>query len=407
LKLDSRTVARLPQPVDQRRDVIYFDEALRGFGLRVRAGSRGPLRSWVVQYRSKNRTRRILIGPAEVIGAAQARQAAERILAAVKLGGDPQGDKVADRLRNARSLASVAQDFLDAKQPELRHNSFRGLALYLTGPAYFGPLHPVGVNEITRADVATRVNAIARNSGTVTAARARSALSSLYAWAMGEGIAEANPVAGSNRPANSMPRDRVLSDDEIKAIWIASGDGDFGRIVKLLLVTAQRRVEVGGMRCSELDLEARAWTLPKERTKNGRAHVLPLSPLAMSSIESVPRREGRDCLFGDRADGGFTAWSKAKRLLDERSGVKDWGLHDLRRTASTGMANLGVQPHVIECVLNHQSGFRAGVSSVYNKSPYMNEMRQALLLWADHIEALIIGGERRVVPFPVNSAAMS
>jgi integrase len=126
--------------------------------------------------------------------------------------------------------------------------------------------------------------------------------------------------------------------------------------------------------------------------------LLPLPPKALSIVESVPERVDRDCLFGERAAAGFTNWSFGKAALDKRLAgkVAPWKLHDLRRTAATRLADLGVQPHVIECILNHHSGFRSGVSGTYNRSPYLNEMRTALALWADHLKALIEGDGRKV-----------
>jgi integrase len=140
------------------------------------------------------------------------------------------------------------------------------------------------------------------------------------------------------------------------------------------------------------------WTLPAARSKNGKQHQLPLMPLALDVIAAVPRLATRDTLFGMRG-GGFTSWSGAKRELDARSGVTGWTVHDIRRSMATGLANLGVQPHVVEQVLNHQSGHKRGVAGVYNRSSYEREVRAALALWADHIHALVEGGERRVLNF--------
>jgi len=165
------------------------------------------------------------------------------------------------------------------------------------------------------------------------------------------------------------------------------------------MLTGQRRTEVGGMRWREVDLDRGVWILPKERTKNHREHVLPLPPLASSILESVPHVVNRDCVFGQRSDGGFTIWAGAKAALDARLGeVRGWTLHDLRRSCATGMANLGVQPHVIEVILNHASGFRGGVGGTYNRSPYERVVKAALALWADHIRTIVEGGGRKVVP---------
>jgi integrase len=178
--------------------------------------------------------------------------------------------------------------------------------------------------------------------GPVASTHARFALSALFKWAIGEGLASVNPVTGTNRAA-ARSRDRVLTDAEIAAIWRACGDDDYGRIVRLLMLTGQRRDEVGGMRWAELSRQG--WTIPAARTKNSREHIVPLAAAALALLPP----ERREFVFGDgprrRGDPhrGFSGWSKGKAGLDARSGVTDWRLHDLRRTAATLMADrLGV-----------------------------------------------------------------
>jgi len=245
------------------------------------------------------------------------------------------------------------------------------------------------IDRITRRDVATRLLTITAEHGAPTAARARSSLSAMFVWAMGAGLVDANPVIGTNRPELPAGRDRVLDDSELTGIWRACNDDDYGRIVRLLILTACRREEVGAMTWDEIDVDRSMWTIPASRTKNGRTHVLPLPQVAIEIIKSVPHVVDRDYLFGVRA-AGFTLWSVHKRLLDARLGtIPPWRIHDTRRSVATGMANLGVQPHIIETVLNHYSGHRAGVAGVYNKSPYEREVKAALSLWADHIQKLV------------------
>src|SRR5262249_54531173 len=182
-------------------------------------------RTWVAQYRSHGRTRRMKIGTAEKLSPEEARRAARKVLASVELGNDPQAERARARLEQARTLNSIAKSYLEAREEELRPASYRVTKLYLTGKAYFGPLFSTAIGDITRADVAPRITAIKRNSGMVSASRARSALSSLFVWAMGEGLCEANPVVGTNEPGSSEPRERVLDSTELVAIWKASGDG--------------------------------------------------------------------------------------------------------------------------------------------------------------------------------------
>jgi Arm DNA-binding domain len=278
LKLTQRNVAGLKLP-DGMTDKIYFDDDLKGFGLRLRSDGGRLRRTWVAQYRVGSATRRLRIGDAETMNPDQARAKAKEELAKVALGHDPQGEKVAQRLNAAHTLRSVVDDYLAMKKLELergeyRASSYRVTGLYLTGKAYFGPLHSTAITEITLPDIATRLNAITRNSGTVTSGRARSALSSLFAWAMQNGLMgrdPRNPVIATKKPKDATPRDRVLSEAELAAIWRACKDDDFGKIVKLLMLTGCRRDEIGGLRWNEIDLEKGLLSLPGERVKNGHA----------------------------------------------------------------------------------------------------------------------------------------
>jgi integrase len=400
MKLDSRTVARLVLPAG-KTDVIHFDSALPGFGLRLRSGGDQVRKSWVVQYRRAGRTRRLLLGSAEVLSAEQARTVAKKALGAVATGSDPQADRTARRDRDQLTFRVVADDYLEAKQPTVRPRTFVEMQRYLCGP-YFKALHSVPVDQITRRDVAARLLVIGRECGVVTALRARSHISSFFAWGIAQGLLDSNPVVGAAQLKLPPARDRVLDDAELSAIWRACEDDDFGKIVRLLIILGARRTEVGGLRWSELDLNRGVWVLPKERAKNGREHQLPLPALAQSILETVPRVMNRDCLFGQRSGGGFTLWAHAKAALDAGLGdqVRKWTLHDIRRSFATRLCDLGTPPHIVEQILNHQSGHRAGIVGVYNKSSYAPQVKAALALWTDHIRSITEGGERKIVPMP-------
>jgi integrase len=199
------------------------------------------------------------------------------------------------------------------------------------------PLGRLPIKSLTRAHVAARIEVIAKKNGPFAANHARMALSSMFTWALRQGLAENNPVLATHRAIENVARDRVLSDAELVAVWNACRDDDYGRIVKLLILTGQRRAEVGGIVEGELDLGARRWLIPSERTKNAKAHDVPLSDQAIEILRDAPRRAGTASLFSDSRHG-FSGWSKAKTALDARAtGVEPWRLHDLRRTAATRM----------------------------------------------------------------------
>jgi integrase len=365
--------------------------------MRLRRSGDRVLRSWVIQYRHAGATRRMTIGKA--VTPEQARVEARKLLAKVDLKEDPQKDRQERRDKDRLTFRSVVCEYLQSKRDELRPSSLRANTSYLARGPYFKELQALPVDKITRKDVATQLVTITNRHGKAVAGQARNKLGAFFSWMMKSGLIEANPVIGTPKPKAPPTRDRVLSDPELGAIWNAcDGSDDFPRIVRLLILLPCRRQEVGGMAWSELDLEAATWTLPASRSKNHRAITLPLVPMALNIIRSVPCRAERDQLFGSHHDKGFSNWDRAKKTLDEQMGIlKAWNIHDIRRSVATRMADIGVQPHIIEQILNHQSGHKSGVAGIYNRSSYQREVRCALALWADHVNALVTGGERKVV----------
>jgi integrase len=395
VKITNATVAELALAAG-KTDAIHFDDALPGFGYRLRRSGDKVLRSWVAQYKRAGASRRILLGSADVLSAEKARAAAKKVLAEVALGGDPQAERVERRQKDRLTLRSVVEQFLADKQAAVRPRTLGELTRYLTGP-HFKPLHGMPVDTVSRKDIAGRLIVIKREHGSVTAQRARTALSSMFGWAMRQGLVEHNATINAGDLPTSKPRERVLTDQELIRIWNACDrPHGYDRVVRLLILTGARRQEVGSMTWDEI--KDGVWTIPAGRTKNGRAHTLPLMPMAADIIASVPRMLRREQLFGTRGTG-FGGWSRCKQDLDKRCGVADWRLHDLRRTVATRMADIGVLPHVIEAALNHVSGHKAGVAGVYNRSAYERDVRAALAMWEDRVRSLVEGGEQKILSF--------
>ena len=375
--------SEVPQGKDS---AIVWDSALPGFGVRINAGG---TRSFVAQYRNgSGATKRLSLGRYEAMSIDDARRLARSTLAKAVHGYDPAEEQAKAKARASITVGSVADAYLLASESRLKARSYAEVARHLA--KHWEPLRALPVHQVKRADVATAMRQIASDRGEIAANRARASLSAMFAWGMGEGLCEANPVVGTNKAADERSRDHVVNDVELRAVWRACGDDHHGRIVRLLILTGQRRDEVGCMALSEVTGDM--WTIPSLRTKNRRPHDVPLSSHALAIILTTPLRDGRDLIFGAR-DNGFSGWSKAKAELDARISengdvVRPWRLHDLRRTAATGMATLGVLPHVVEAVLNHVSGHRAGVAGIYNRASYQEEKRQALARWADHVAKL-------------------
>lgn len=373
------------------RDKIIFDDDLPGFGLRLRDGGK---RTWIAQYRVGAKQRRVTIGSVATIRADEARKRAKSLFSKVNLGADPQLEKAEARAQASTTLKSLVERYLAERAAgRLKARSLDEVNRHLR--KHWSPLAQLPVKSITRADVAAQLGKLAKHSGPYAANRARSALSALFSWAMGEGLVDANPVVGTNKATQEIARDRVLSDDELSLVWKAAGRGEYGAIVRLLILTGQRREEVGGMLWSEIDLQSAVWRIGSHRTKNGLAHDVPLSPLAVTTLNALQRRDGRDFVFGLGA-GPFQGWSNAKSAFDARllithqTGDKDytikaWRLHDLRRTVATRLVDIGVLPHIVEAILNHVSGHKGGVAGIYNRASYVGEKRIALNLWESYL----------------------
>jgi integrase len=398
MKFTKQSIASLSLPAG-KSDAIYFDDTLPGFGVRLRAGGKMV---WIAQCRVDGDTQRKTLGDIRKIDLDAARAAAKKHFAAVTLGGDPRAEKAEAKARAALKLGPQADRYLEIKKTVLRPNSYNASKRYLT--QHFKSLRGLPIHNIKRRDVAGALSELINQHGTVAAARARSVLSAFFVWAIKEGIADENPVTGTNNPgADMVSRDRVLDAHEMRVIWTACRDDDFGRILRLLMLTGCRRDEIGGLLWSEIDFDRAMLNIPGTRSKNHHPLNLPLPPAALSILESAPRREGRDFVFGGRG-AAFSAWSYSTLALlariaeREGSALAPWRIHDIRRTVATGMAELGVQPHIVETVLNHRGGHKVGVAGIYNRASYEREVRAALLLWADHIKSITEGDAPKVVP---------
>jgi integrase len=394
MKLTDKMVAALALPKG-KLDQVFWDDDIPLFGVRLRAGG---AKRWVYQYRVGAKQRRVILGVVSAVSAAQARKTAAELHARVQLGEDPASSKAERRARAAETMDAALRIYMARQRERLKPLSYRQCERHLVKHAK--ALHGLQLARIDRRTIATRLSAIAAKSGPVEANRVRTSLSAFFAWALRQGLVEANPVVGTEkRPEQS--RDRVLNDDELRAIWAATaGQEDHSAIIRLLALTALRADEIASLRFSEVNGDQ--IVLPADRTKNSREHVVPMTTPVKAILEARPRRPDRDFVFGRRQDGGFTGWSATKKMLDARiaeSGavVARWTTHDLRRTAATRMGELGVAPHVIEAVLDHVSGHKAGVAGTYNRASYESQKRAALTVWSEHLLAVVTGDKAKVV----------
>jgi integrase len=391
MRLTDATVATLQLPPG-KADALFWDDAVPGFGIRIRATG---VRAWVFQYKAGGyATRRLTIGRVGAIRAARARQIAGEYHAQVKLGRNPSAEKRAAAERSRDTFGALARLYLERRGGDLRSNSLRSKTRALL--KYAAPLHSMEVDAVDQRAVAHLLTKVESSSGAVTANRLRANMSAMYTWALKEGIVAGNPV-GNTYKRQERPRDRVLSDEELALIWKALPEGNYGDIVKLLILTGQRANEIARLKWSEI--EGGQIVLPRERTKNDRAHTVPLGPTAISILKLRAPRLSTDFVFGGRREAAFADWFQAKRALDTRlaehngAPLAQWVIHDIRRSVATGMADIGIQPHIIEAVLNHVSGHKSGIAGVYNRANYAAEKAAALARWDKHVAFIVGGGD--------------
>jgi integrase len=390
------------------RRIFVYDTSLRGFGARVTAHGV----AFFVEFRiggRRGRNRRMTIGQYGEFTIDEARRRAQRLKAEIVDGVDvlQKRDDARARMAGERFEAVVAR-YLDLKGDDSRYG--REVRRLLTSDD-LAPIAKRPLETITTPELIAIIDRVSQRSPSI-ARTLFAALRPFFAWCVPRGLIAASPLADVRPPAPVRARDRLLDDAEVRAFWLATGrlDFPFAQMFRLLLLTGQRRAEVAGMRWSEIDPVAATWTLAGVRTKNGRPHIVDLAPQALAILTAVPIGDS-DLVFSTTGHSPPSGFSKAKRRLDASmrdalgGEIEAWRTHDLRRTAASGMAAMGVGPHVVERVLNHMSGAQGGLVGVYQRHEYRVERRQALLDWAGRIDELVVGSERsgpvsNVIAFP-------
>jgi integrase len=439
MKFTVDTIKRLKLP-SGKNDHTESDDTIPGWLFRMRPTRKGLNCYWQFDYpvgdaiiargRKRRRRRRITFGRYPAMSVPKARETAEQLHAESMLGRDPQAIKQESRRRAVDTFEVCVKLYLawlrkDAKKKP-RPSTLREIERHLT--VNLRALNALRI-DVDRRALALELAKIAP----VQANRTASSAHKFFKWCAGEGFIELNPATGLNKNPE-MARDRVLTDAELREIWMSAGNDHYGSIIRLLMLTGQRAGEIAGLKRSEIGqtgvpegnsldgvklpaFAIDAIDLPGERTKNKRPHLVPLSKPVLAILRAQPVRTNRDLIFG-AGQRGFSGWSKAKERHNARihaarlkpwsdagrqgnaPGPMDhWTPHDLRRTLHTMMNDrLGILPHVVEAVVNHAStaaSGKAGVAGVYNKALYLRERVAALQLWADYVTALV--GEN-VVP---------
>jgi integrase len=384
LKLTKSAIDALPASPS---DVVYWDTGFPGFGVKVTPKGR---KVFVVLYRiggAGSKLRKYTIGPYGRVTLHQARVAAQRVFAARLEGRDPAAEK---REARRKVVADRVEDLLEAFVAQrLAQNRSASEISRLLRREVGKPWAGRSIHEITKRDVVEIVAAIQQRGAPSAANKTLKSIKTFLRWCVGRAVIDQSPAEGVPLPAKESARDRVLDDGELARVVLAARQiaGPYGEIVELLALTGQRREEVAGLTWDELDLVQRVWTIPKARTKNAKAHVVYLSEQSLAVLKRAGQRG--PVVFSLLGTKPFQDFTRAKKMLDRLSGVSGWRLHDLRRTCVSGMARLGVAPHVADKILNHQAGTISGVAAVYQRHEFLSERRAALELWAAHVSKIV------------------
>jgi integrase len=359
--------------------------------------------AWVAMYRvedEKNPTRKkqrfVTLGRYPATSLAEARDLARESLKAAGRGIDPVEAAKQEKLKKAssRTLGQAVSGFLE--RYVRRHNrSHREIERVFN--TYILPRwEDRPLDAISPADIHEVLDQLVDAGHPYMANRVLAHVRKFFNWCKERHWLTDLPTDGIKKPGKEQSRDRILGKDEVQRFWASCDElgWPFGPCFKLLLVTAQRRDEVARMKWSDVNLDDAVWMLPRQQTKSDRQHDVPLSPLALSILESLPHNG--DFVFTTTGKSPISGFSKAKARLDGLSEVSAWRLHDLRRTAASGMAEIGIAPHIIEKVLNHSSGQVSGLAAVYNRHTYLREKETALQAWTNQLEQ-VIGTESRTL----------
>lgn len=394
-KLTQRVVETITCPAG-KKDALVFDSELRGFGLRVTAtGSR----TFLAQYTAAGCKRRVALGAFGAVTVEQARKAAQAVLGEAARGVDPFVARKAlvQAVRAAKAEAeytfhAMVQAWSKAREGDRRPSYLREAVACLNRNLPQWKDRAAG--SISLAEAVRALDAIKAAKGTVTANRTLAYGRAAYGWAMKRQHVVVNPLRGIERPGKEMSRERVLVAEELGRIWRACDElgQTLASFVRVLMLTLQRREEVALMRWTELDNAAdpKVWTLPAERAKNGRTHVIHLSGPVRAIVGSMPRLLGNPFVFAGRNEKPVAAFNYAKAeieaaLFDSGNGLPDWRFHDFRRSGVTALAGMGFPPHVCDRLLNHVTGTITGVAAVYQRAEFLNERQAALDAWAMHV----------------------
>jgi integrase len=377
-KLTDQFVQHAPIPKTGR--VEYFDQLLPGFGLRV---SNSGIKSWVVFYRVRGRLRRHTLERYPRMPLGDARDVARDAIKRAAKGEDPAAEKRRQQTGDG-TVKTAGATFVERYCKSHQPRSWKWTERILNADVY-PKLGARLLADVTKADVLNVLDKISDRGSPMASRNAFKVIRKFFRWAANDrGLLTTNPLVGLKSPAADTKRDRVLGDDEIRALWAAWSEGPYGAACRVMLLTGQRVQEVAQLRRGEIDADGN-WTIDPDRYKTKVPHLVPLTAAVRAIIDGQPRIGDSDLVFtlsGDPLNG----WSKTKARMDSKAAVEGWQLRDLRRTARTLMTRHGVDFFIAERAIGHVIG---GVGGVYDRYGYLAEKRQALETLAAAVKRIV------------------
>lgn len=393
-KLTKRYIDTLKYEGKDGKKDVRWDTTISGFGIRVYPSGK---KSFILSYRQNGTKRLYTIGQYGKITLEQARNLAIKRLGEVADGKDPVTERQKQKKKHEWTVQKAFSSFLTKYAKQHTKNWQEPKRIFEKDVLPHIGHKPV--DEIKKDDIIKILDKISDRGAGIMANRTLAHMRKFFNWCVQRDLIEHPPTYMVAAPAKKKSRDRVLNDFEIKNIWKAceAFGYPFGDLVKILILTGQRRGEVASMRWKDYDKDEKLWVQPRELTKSNREHYVPLPDMAIDVLEGVFNLGSH--IFTSSGIRPFENFSRDKKILDGKlkkiykeknlPAMPHWTIHDIRRTVASGMARLKVAPHIIEKILNHSTGQISGVAAVYNRYEYADEMREALDLWAEHIEDLL------------------
>lgn len=389
LKITKKIIDKIAYDLslDGKKQIIW-DTDMTGFGLRLYPSDK---KSFVLSYRHNGKKREYTIGQYGKITLDQARKLAQKCMGDIADGEDPVAQRRNDKKRNSLNVENSFQDFIN------RHAKIHTKNWYETQRIFEKDILPAigskSIDEVIKSDVYKILDRVMNRKAGIMANRTLSVLRKFFNWCIERGYISNSPAYMVRLPAKKKTRDRVLNENELSEIWNASFEIGYpcGDIIRILLLTGQRRGEVAKIEWGNVNQICQEWIQPADKTKNGKEHRVFLTDACIQTISNVPKMG--DYIFSSTGKKTFDNFSRDKNKIDkiinkqrELKGVdpiQPWTIHDIRRSVASGMAKQGIAPHVIEKILNHSSGTISGVAKIYNRYEYKDECDQALTQWSD------------------------